>query len=278
MSQQGQLKTRDGLTLATRRWMPVDAHRGDLVLLHGYAEHCGRYDHVAAAMNQIGLAVHAYDQRGHGLSPGRRGYIHRYDVWVDDLEDFIASLRDEVGDKPLFLMGHSMGGQILCRYVQTREVEARGLVFSSPFLALTDDVPPALIALASVLSVVTPWLPVGRVEADGVARDPEVVQAYEADPLIYHGRVLARTGAEFNRAIQDAHEAFDRVTQPMFVMHGRADPVVPYHGSEQLYKQSDSPDKTWRLYPDGYHELLNDTDKDQVLAELCEWLNGRLAG
>ncbi len=278
MAQQDPFTTRDGVTLATRRWVPSDVPRGDLVLLHGYAEHCGRYDLVARAMNAIGFSVHAYDQRGHGLSPGRRGYIHRYEVWVDDLEDFVTDVRDRANDRPLFLMGHSMGGQLLCRYVQTREVEVRGLVFSSPFLALADDVSPVLISLASVLSVVTPWLPVGRVEGEGVARDPEVVQAYESDALIFHGRVRARTGAEFNRAIKDAHRAFDRVTHPMFVMHGQADPIVPYHGSERLYRQSDSVDKTWRLYPDGYHELMNDTGKEQVLAEVCEWLDGRLAG
>jgi acylglycerol lipase len=275
MPTEAHFSTRDELKFVARHWLPVAAPRADLVLLHGYGDHCGRYDHVAKALNAIGLAVYSYDQRGHGRSPGKRGYVRDFNELLSDLDAYLEYLRPSLDGRPLFLMGHSMGGMVLARYVQTRRPDVRGLVFSSPFLAIKDDVSPVLIALARILSTLTPWLPVAKVDSADLSRDPEVARASDADPLSYHGRLVARTGAEFNTAIALARADFNTITAPVYILHGTDDRLVPCQGSRLLYEGCGSADKTLTLYEGGYHELVNDLEKDKVIAGLCAWLDKR---
>lgn len=276
MNHEGIFKSHDGLDFFERHWQADGDARADLVLLHGYCEHSGRYAHVAGALNGIGINVHAYDQRGHGRSAGQRGYIRRFDDLLDDLDHFIGHIGSRLGNAPLFMMGHSMGGLVLVHYVATRKPDVRGLVFSSPFLAINDDVSPVVIALAGVLGNVTPWLPVARLDSAGIARDPDVVRAYDTDPLIHHGKILARTGHQLNTAIARAQTLFEAVAAPVYIIHGTDDPLVPAEGSRLLYERCRSEDKMYHPRDGGYHELLNDYEKESVLAELCDWLRNRL--
>ncbi len=276
MSEPIPLRTQDGAQLFTRRWDPDGEPRAHLALLHGYGEHSGRYERVAAALKGIGVAVHAYDQRGHGRSPGKRGYVRDIDELIDDFGLFVTRIREEAGDKSVFLMGHSLGGMVLALYAERETPAATGLIFSSPFLALPDDVSSLLIALAGVLGTLTPWLPVASMDTSGVSRDPAVVEAYEADPLNYHGKVLARTGAQFNEGIRRAQAEFQAITAPLLVFHGSGDRLVPPTGSKLLHERCGSSDKTLTLYPDGYHEMHNEPEKEQVLTAMCDWIERRL--
>ncbi len=276
MTHEGHFTSADGLDFFERRWDSESAG-AHLILLHGYAEHSGRYAGVAAALNGIGVTVHTYDQRGHGRSAGKRGYVGNFDLLVSDLEVFIRRIRPQAEGRPLFLMGHSMGGLVLAAYAVSRGqggIRPAGLIFSSPFLAIKEDVSSILIALARVLSTLTPWLPVARVNASGVSRDPEIVRAYETDPLVYQGPIRARTGAEFNAAIQRVRGRFDAITDPVFILHGSSDSLVPAAGSRYLYENCGSADKTLRVVEGGYHELFNDLEKHSLLAELCQWVAG----
>ncbi|MBN1346017.1 MAG: lysophospholipase [Phycisphaerae bacterium] len=276
MSDEGRFRSRDGLELFERRWSPGGEPRADLVLLHGYGEHCGRYAHVAAALNEIGVEVRAYDQRGHGRSPGKPGYICRFDALLDDLDAYIEHVRRDVRDRPLLLMGHSMGGLVLALCAETREVDASGLILSSPFLAINDDVSPVLIALAGVLGTLTPWLPVASLNHEHVARDPAVVSGYGSDPLVFHGKILARTGAQLNAAIARARQRFEAITLPVYVIHGGDDRLVPAGGSRLLYEQCCSDDKAYKEYEGGYHELMNDYGKEDVIAAMLAWVDAHL--
>ena len=275
MSREGSFKTPDGLDLFERCWQPDGDLRANLVLIHGYGEHSGRFDHVAGALNGIGVAVHAYDQRGFGRSPGKRGYIRRFDDLLDDLTAYLEHVRERTAHRPLFLMGHSMGGLVIALYVQARQLDARGLVFSSALLAINDEVSPVLIALANVLGVLTPWLPVADLDTTTVSRDPEVVRAYDADPLNHHGKILARTGSQLNTAIKRARTNFEAITLPVYVIHGSGDRLVPAEGSQLLHDRCRSADKTCKIYEGGYHELHNDLDKASAIAGLCDWIAER---
>jgi alpha-beta hydrolase superfamily lysophospholipase len=164
----------------------------------------------------------------------------------------------------------------MARYIQTRGMDARGLVFSSPFLQVSDDVSRVLIALAGVLGRLTPWLPVASVDSSGASRIPEVVKAYDDDPLVFHGKILARTGAQLNAAISRARANFGAITGPVYIIHGGADRLVPAGGSKLLYERCRSEDKQCKVYEGGYHELLNDVEGEMVMAELCAWLEARL--
>lgn len=272
----GHFKTADAQALFERRWEPGAPPRAHLVIIHGYAEHCSRYAHVAEAFNQIGVAVHAYDQRGFGRSPGRPGYIDDFAQLTADLDAYLEHIQPRVNGAPLFLFGHSMGGLVLANYCIDRRPDTEGLLFSSPFLAVGPQVSPILVKLAAVLGKLTPWLPVLALELDAISRDPEVVAASKADPLTYHGKIHARTGAQMNAAIQRAQPRLNEITAPLYIFHGTADRLTPIEGARMLHDRAASGDKTFKTYQDGYHELFNDTIRGQVIEEFIQWTASRL--
>jgi len=272
VSFEGYFKSRDGLDFYERRWDASGELRANVVLIHGYGEHCSRYAHVANALNARGITVHTFDQRGYGHSPGKRAYIHDFNDLLLDLDTYLDHVRPRLEGLPWFLMGHSMGGLLLARYAETRIIEARGLVFSSPFLAFPDNVPRFLLALAGFLSTIAPWLPVGGVDNSGLSRDPAVVEAADNDPLAFHGRVAARTGAQFNKAIQEAHAEFARITTPVYIVHGSNDQVVSNRGTRALCECCGAEDKYFKLYDGGYHELWNDLEKEAMIAAVGDWI------
>ncbi len=276
MHETGTFSTQSGVSLFEQEWLPEGPIKAHVVLLHGFGDHSGRYGYVAERLNAAGIAVHAYDQQGHGRSPGRRAYIARFETLVDDLDDYLEHIRPLLADAPWFFMGHSMGGMVLTRYAETRTSTARGFIFSSPFLGLNDNVSPLLLKVASVLSVITPWLPVGQVDNSGLSRDREVVKEADNDPFSFHGRVSARSGAEFHRTIQLCERDYGQIKSPALVFHGRQDWVVPPSGSQRLYNGISSKDKTLKYFEGGYHELWNDRCKKEVMDGVLDWLEKRL--
>lgn len=276
MHTEGWFNANADVRLYERRAVPEERPRANIVIVHGFGDHCARYAWVMDQFLAAGMATFAYDQRGHGRSPGKRGYVGRFEDFLDDLDAFLEHLQPELPEAPLFLMGHSMGGMVLARYAETREIRARGLVFSSPFLAFSDDVPKFLIALGPVLARVMPWLPLSGVDNRGLSRDPAVVEAADNDPLCYHGRVAAHTGSEFYRMIRDIRSDFRKITAPMLVLHGGADRVVSPSGSKALHEGAASADKTLQVYPEGYHEVFNDLDKETFMAGILAWITARL--
>ncbi|MBI3119154.1 MAG: lysophospholipase [Candidatus Hydrogenedentes bacterium] len=276
MGTEEQFRAADGESLFARRWL-AEQSKGALVLIHGYGEHCGRYDHVAAALNAISLHVYSYDQRGHGRSPGKRGHIASFAQLVDDLGGFLRHLEPEVAGLPLFLLGHSMGGLVLASFMEQQPAAVRGLVFTGTLLCLNNDVSPWLVRLSKVLSTLTPGLPVATVDPQALSRDATVVHTYQADPFVYHGKINARTGAQLNEAMQDTQKHLKAIMAPLYILHGAADRLAPAAGSELLYKEAGAKDKTLRLYEGGYHEQFNDMEKERVFAELCTWLQAHLA-
>ncbi|MBN2308303.1 MAG: lysophospholipase [Candidatus Hydrogenedentes bacterium] len=265
-----------GAQLYERHWLPASPPRAHVVFIHGYGDYCERHAPLAAALNREGLAVHTYDQRGCGRSPGRRGQVPDFSLLVQDLAGYLAHIRPRVRDSALFLLGHSMGGLVLATHAAAAPLATQGLIFSSPFLAFSEDLSPALIAVGRVLGVVAPWLPVVRTDCSGVSRDPEVVQAVSNDPGVYHGWIRAGTGAQFNAAIRRVRARFAAITQPLYIMHGSADEIVSSEGSRMLYDSCGSSDKCLRIHDGGYHELWNDLDRETVVAEMMDWIAARI--
>ena len=276
MHETGKFTTKLGVSLFEQEWLPDGTARAHVVLLHGFGDHSSRYGYVAERLNAAGIAVHTYDQQGHGRSPGRRAYTERFEALLADLDDYLEHIRPLLADAPWFFMGHSMGGMVLTRYAETRDCDTRGFIFSSPFLGLNDDVPPLLLKIASVLSVITPWLPVGKVDNTGLSRDPDAVKDADNDPFTFHGKVAARTGAEFNRIIQLCELEYRQIKKPALVFHGTQDHVVPPSGSQKLYDGMSSADKTLKYFEGGYHELWNDLCKKEVMDDILDWIKKRL--
>ncbi len=276
MEEEGRFTTQDGMALFERRWLPEGETRAHVVLIHGYGEHCGRYGYVAEVFNAAGIAVHTYDQRGFGKSPGKRGRVDDIDVLVTDADSFAGHVKERFDGKPWFMMGHSMGGMVLAAYAQTHETDAAGYVFSSPFLAMGDDVPKWLIGLSGIVAAIAPWLPVGKVDSSGISRDPEAVKAADEDPLSYHGRVTAHTGAQFNTAIGRIASAPASIDKPVLFFYGTDDRVIGHGGTVALHERAVSEDKTLRAYEGGYHELWNDIVKEEVMADVRDWITARI--
>lgn len=276
MIEEGWFESAGAGKLYKRSLLARESTLANIVVIHGYGDHCSRYEWVMQQFHEANMSVYAYDQRGHGRSPGKRAYIHRFENFLDDLDTFLEHIKPDLAPAPLFIMGHSMGGMVLARYAQTRDMQARGLVFSSPFLAFSEDVPKVLLALGPLVAKILPWMPVGKVDNNGLSRDPAVVEAANADPLAYHGRVAAQTGAEFFRIINTVSEQMDSITTPMLVLHGKADAIVSPEGSIMLHKKAGARDKTLRMYDNGYHELYNDLDKAQFMTEIITWIKARL--
>ena len=271
----GSVTTGDGTRLFTQRW-EAPAHAA-MLLVHGYAEHSGRYAHVAGYLNAHDVSVYTYDQRGFGRSDGRRALVTSFDQLLDDLQCVIDRTRRRLSDDaPLFLMGHSMGGAVCALYAIERSQAFQGLILSSPAVEVDDDIAPVLRHLAGVIGRLVPTLPTIRTPDDAISRDPAVIAAAEADPLNYHGRVLAGTGAAFIRAARRIQTHMAAIALPLLVFHGTADKLTDPAASRMLYEHARSPDKALNLYDGLYHETLNEPEKEQVLEDIVEWLQARI--
>ena len=272
----GSFSTHDGLTLYTQRWTPARDARAIVLLVHGYAEHCGRYDHVAGTFVDQGAAVYAYDQRGHGRSEGPRAYVDRFEQYLADLDLFRDFVQARTPDVPVFLFGHSMGGLASLLYTLNYAPDLRGLLLSAPVIEIDPDLAPLLRELAQILGRLFPTLPTVRSSQDAISRDPAVVDEAENDPLNYTGRTLARTGAELLRAGEEAQSRLGELGTPFLVLHGTADPLATPAWSKRLYERAAATDKTLRLYDGLYHETFNEPEQDTVLRDLGTWLAERM--
>ena len=267
--------TPDGVSLAFEGWRTPGPPRSVVVIVHGYAEHGGRHVALAAHLVAHGHAVFTYDQRGHGRSGGPRAYIDTFDRYLDDLDAMLEKARQSAPGAPVFLFGHSMGGAVSALYCLEREVDIEGLLLSSAALKLP-DVAPVLQRFSALIGRLLPRLPTIKLNLNHLSRDPEVVERTAADPLYFHGRMPARTGAEFVRATQRIEQRMDTLTVPVLLLHGTADQLTAPAGSTELYSRARSIDKTLALYPGFYHETFNEPEKEQVFEEIVSWLDGRV--
>jgi len=237
--------------------------RADVVIAHGYAEHSGRYAHVAAALNEAGCAVWALDHRGHGRSDGERGNIESWEAVVADL-DLLVDLAAADG-RPVFLVGHSMGGAIAIAYAQAHQDRLTGLALSAPAIVVA----PELLAVLDMEEI--PALPL----APAVSTDPAVVKAYEEDPLNYHGPP-ARTTLQLIAAGDKLVAGLGELTLPVQIMQGSADMLVPATALRLIVNGVASTDVHARLWPGLFHEIYNEPIQKQVIGELVRWITERV--
>lgn len=266
--------TFDGLRLFEQWWLPEDKPKAVVIIVHGYGEHSGRYGHAAEYLTQNGYCVYAFDLRGHGRSEGKRAFVWSFGEYLIDLENFLSRIRKAEGRKPVFILGHSLGGTIATLFAITRKPDINGLILSGPFLKFTGDISPLLQNLALLLGPFFPKMPLfKRLNVYLISRDPEVVARYESDPLIYHGRTYVREAAEIIRAIKQIQAQMGTVSLPLIILHGTSDRLSEVEGSRQLYSRASSTDKTLKLYEGLYHEVLNEPQKMRVLADIVAWLD-----
>ncbi|MFP4832051.1 alpha/beta hydrolase [Paraburkholderia sp. BR10879] len=236
---QATLRTRDRVELPLYVWRASAPPRAAIALIHGLAEHAGRYAALATRLTAAGIDVYAIDLRGHGHAPGRRTRISHFDDYLNDAEALLAhaSAQCAAQGTPLFLMGHSMGGA------------------------------------SRVISAIWPTFPAMKIDAALLARVRDVVEANRADPLVHHGAIPARTGAQLLEAMKRIETGRAQLRLPVLIWHGTEDKLTEPEGSRAFGANVGSPDRTLTLYEGSYHETLNDLDRERVIGALIDWID-----
>lgn len=274
--------TRDGMELPVYRWAANGVRHASVALIHGLAEHAGRYAPLARRLNAAGIELITIDLRGHGHAPGKRVRIERFDDYLLDAEALLGAAHDDAsrGSVPLFLMGHSMGGAIAALYaIERLPVSGHalaGLILSSAALAPGRDVPRWMLAMSQLISRAWPGFPAMKIDAALLSRDPAVVEANRHDPLVHHGSIPARTGAELLLAMARIERGRDGLRVPLLLYHGTADKLTEPDGSRAFGTHAGSADKTLTLHEGSYHETMNDLDRERVIGELIAWIEARM--
>jgi len=269
---EGKFNGYKGLQLYYQCWLPDNKPKAVLLVAHGLAEHSGRYKNLVDYFLPRGYAVYALDHRGHGKSEGIRSYVDNFNDYLTDLKTFYDMVRKENKDAKIFLFGHSLGATIATAYAIKHQKELDGLIVSGASLVPSTSVSPALLAMAGVVSALAPKMGVTLLDASAVSRDQAVVDAYVNDPLVFRGKVPARTGAELARMWKQLPEQMSTIKLPILIMHGFADRLSDPRGSKLLYERVGSKDKTLKLYDNCYHEICNEPEREQVFADMNAWL------
>ena len=266
-----------GVRIVYDVWEPDDEDpRGVVVLCHGYAEHARRYDHVAQRFGESGLAVYALDLRGHGRSGGKRVYLRDISEYTEDFHTLVGIAAGEYPDLKLVVLGHSMGGGIVFAYGVEHPDDYAAMVLSGPAVDAQDGVSPMMVFVAKALGQLLPGLPVEQLPTDAVSRDPEVVAAYNADPMVHHGKLPAGIARALIGVGETMSQRAPALTAPLLVVHGEQDKLIPVQGSRHLMECVGSQDAHLKVYPELYHEVFNEPERAVVLDDVASWIEARL--
>jgi acylglycerol lipase len=251
-----------GFSIYYQRWLPEKEKKAVLMVAHGYAEHSGRYMNLVNYFVPKGFAVYALDHRGHGRSDGNINEVGDFSDFVTDLKTFFDSIRKENPDKKIFLIGHSMGSVISLLYTLKYQHELAGLVTSGGGIAKPGDPP-------------MPSRPANQpLDSSMLSRDPEVIKAYDNDPLVYRGPIPQTMSAGMSGMTRQIAEDVKKIKLPALIMAG--DDGADGARSQVLYDYIGSEDKTLKRYAELRHEIFNEPEHPQVMADLEAWLEMHL--
>jgi alpha-beta hydrolase superfamily lysophospholipase len=262
------------LNISVRSWRPGGKVRGVVAIVPGFNSHSGYYAWVAQQLTASGLAVYAVDLRGRGKSDGERFYVEKLGYYVSDVATLVTLAKSREPGLPLFLLGHSAGGVVSCIYTIEHQAELAGLICES--FAHQVPAPDFALAVLKGLSHVAPHAHVLKLKNEDFSRDPKAVEAMNNDPLIAHEVQPTQTVAEMVRADERLKKEFPLITLPVLILHGTLDKATKPSGSQLFYDTAGSTDKTLKLYEGHFHDLLNDVDKDVVMADITGWIDARL--
>ncbi|MFY9921978.1 MAG: lysophospholipase [Mycobacterium sp.] len=266
-----------GVRIVYDVWEPEDKDcRGVVVLCHGYAEHARRYDHVAQRFGESGLAVYALDLRGHGRSGGKRVYLRDISEYTEDFHTLVGIAAAEYPELKLVVLGHSMGGGVVFAYGVEHPDDYAAMVLSGPAVDAQDGVSPVMAFVAKALGQILPGLPVEQLPTDAVSRDPQVVAAYNADPMVYHGKLPAGIARALIGVGETMPQRAPALTAPLLVVHGGQDKLIPVQGSRHLMECVGSQDAHLKVYPELYHEVFNEPERAVVLDDVASWIETKI--
>jgi len=254
----------------------VESARASCLVVHGVGEHAGRYRHVAAQLNAWSLTVWALDYRGHGRSGGRRGHCETFDDLMGDVGCVLAQMQASHPQMPTVLLGHSLGGLLVLAYALDHPRAVQAVVASSPALDLSLQPAPVKLFFANTLGRLWPTLRVSNgVQPTWLSHDPAVVDAYRTDPLV-HPWISLGGYLEIREAMARTRARAVDLAVPTLILQAGDDRLVSVGASRQFAAQVTSPGSAYREYAGFYHELFNEVGRDEVFADLHQWLLARL--
>lgn len=267
--------TTDGLKLFYQWWSP-DTPKAVIVVVHGIGDHSGRYGAFIRYFVEHGYAVALFDQRGHGRSGGERGHAEQFQEFLQDLAQFIQLTKDRFPTLPVFLVGHSFGGQIALNFVVRFAKGLRGVVLCSPNIALKLPVPNWKKKVAGWARNSMRHVRLSHhLDSKMLSHDAAVVKAYDNDPLVFN-YVTARLGALIMQNLEIMMALASRVHLPALFLHAGADEICAVEGTKAFFQRVPITKKQLKVYDDMYHELFNETIREQVFADVESWLNIQL--
>jgi len=271
---EGSFKNTNGINIYYQCWLPKEEVKAVLLIVHGLAEHCGRYMNLVNYYVPRGYAVYGHDHQGHGRSGGDRLMVKTFDDFTNALSIFHKMVTGWHRDKPVFLVGHSMGGLISAHYLLENQSAFKGAIISSPAFKPPISRLTMIIerTVGRILSKLTPKAGVWKVDPSGVSRDQDVVLDYINDPLVYHGKLTARLAAELDRMRRHVLQEAYRITLPIMIVQAGDDSLVDSEGAQIFYDKVGSEIKTLNMYPGLYHEVFNEPEKDMVFEDVETWL------
>jgi len=259
-----------GLQIFFRSWRPSLAPRAAVVIVPGFNSHSAYYAWTAQELVADRLAVYALDLRGRGKSDGERFYVETFDDYVSDVSHCVALVKSREPGVPLYLLGHSAGGVVACLYSLDHQRELAGLVCES--FAFQVPAPDYALAVLKGLSHVAPHAHVLHLKNEDFSRDVNVVATMNADALIAHETQPTKTVAELVRSDERLKKEFEHIMLPVLILHGTADKAARPAGSQLFYDTVGSVNKTLKFYDGGFHDLLNDLGKEEVMGDITAWI------
>ena len=263
-----------GIKLFMRSWKPAGPARGVVVIVPGFNSHSGYYLWVAEQLAVSGLSVHAVDLRGRGKSEGERFFVENFQDYVSDTGAAVDLAKLREPGLPVFILGHSAGGVVACEYALDHQAGLAGLICES--FAYQVPAPDFALAVLKGLSHLIPHAHVLKLKNEDFSRDPKVVAAMNADPLIAGESQPTQTVAAMVRADERLKRDFPLMKLPVLILHGTADKATRPSGSQEFHDKAGSADKTLKFYDGYFHDPLNDIGKEAVMADIKDWISTRL--
>lgn len=261
----------DGIEIYTKKDL-VEEPYANIIINHGFAEHCGRYDYVAKRLNESNLSVFRYDLRGHGRTKGPKGHVDNFFDFIDDLDFLVERILYEYPNTPLYMLGHSMGGLITCIYGIVYKDKLEGQIFSGPAVLPAKQAKGIMKLGIKVLGNVAPNKKIKNVLKSDICTLDSIVEDYQQDPLNLN---YVTTKFLYEFIINGTDYVKDNIssyTYPCLILHGEEDNIISKDASMFLYNNISSKDKDIKIYSGLYHEILNEKERDVILKDIINWI------
>lgn len=262
--------TSDNLKIYAKEWK-VEFPKAVIALVHGLGEHCNRYNHMAEYFAQHNIAMVGYDRRGHGQSEGKRGHTPNYEALLVEVDDLLKVTKERYPVTPIFLYGHSMGGNILLKYLIDRNPQVKGAISSAAFIEFPSAPPAILIFIGKIMRKIYPaFTQSNGLNAENVSRDKAVVEKYKADPLV-HDKLTSATGMGMIETAKELETFSGKINIPTLLMHGNDDKMTGYMGSKNFAHRVNG-NLTYKEWENAYHEIHNEPNQKEVFDFTINWM------